>query len=186
MAALSGCTVDDRNEPFRFDPFTNNSVVVMETTLGDISVELYDTVSPLSVDNFLRYVREGFYDSLIFHCVIRNFVVQGGQYGVDLQKRPTHDPIPCEADNGLSNIRGTIAMARTSEIHSAASQFYINLKDNSHLDHDEMHFGYAVFGAVIGGMSVVDSIGNVETARVGSLNNVPVDPVIILNIYLRE
>ncbi len=185
MLLLSGCTEDDQYVPFRFEPFTKNPVVVMETTVGDITVELYEQASPVTVENFLRYMREEYYDSLIFHRVIPNFVVQGGQYDVHLQKKPAHDPIPCEADNGLSNKRGTIGMARTHDIHSATSQFYINVKDNPAFDHDEIHFGYAVFGRVIAGMSVVDSISNVETTSMGGLNNLPVEPVIIWKIYLQ-
>ena len=182
---FSGCTEDDRHIPYYFAPLSMNPVVVMETTMGDITIELYAQSSPLTVTNFLGYVRENYYDGLIFHRVVPNFIVQGGQYDVHLRKRPAHDPIPCEADNGLSNRRGTIAMARTAEIHSATSQFFINLKDNPYLDHCERDIGYAVFGGVIAGMSVVDSIGNVETTSMDGLNNVPVEPVIIRKIYLK-
>ena len=187
LAAMlfSCCVDDDAPVPFYFAPLSDNSVVVMETTMGDISIELYARESPITVSNFLRYVRENYYDSLIFHRVVPNFIIQGGQYDVHLQEKPAHDPIICEADNGLSNRRGTIAMARTTEINSAASQFFINLKDNPHLDHSAIEFGYAVFGEVIAGMSVVDSIGAVETTSMNGLNDVPVEPVIILRIHIK-
>ncbi len=190
---IAGCLKNDPCIPCDPEPVSpdtaSNPIVVMETTMGDVAIELYPQASPITVGNFLRYVHEEYYDSLIFHRVIPNFVIQGGQYQVDLQKKPAHDSIPCEADNGLSNKRGTIAMARTNDINSAASQFFINIKDNPFLDHDEKQFGYAVFGRVVAGMSVVDSISNVETTSMGVLDNVPVEPVIIViiwNMYLRK
>lgn len=184
---ISGCSEDNPCIPCDPEPCSPNTaenpVVVMQTTMGDIAVELYAQSSPITVGNFLRYVHEEYYDGVIFHRVIPNFIIQGGQYQADLQKKPAHDPIPCEADNGLSNKRGTIAMARTVDIHSATSQFFINLKDNPFLDHDVREFGYAVFGRVIVGMNIVDSISNVETTSMGEMDNVPVEPVIIRKLY---
>jgi cyclophilin family peptidyl-prolyl cis-trans isomerase len=184
---MPGCSEDNPCVPCYPEPYApgpaENPMVVMQTSMGDIAIELYAQLSPITVGNFLRYVYEEYYDGLIFHRVIPNFIIQGGQYQVDLQKRTAHDPIPCEADNSLSNKRGTIAMARTVDIHSATSQFFINLKDNPFLDYGEMEFGYAVFGRVINGMNIVDAIGNVETTSTGELDNIPVEPVIIRKIY---
>jgi cyclophilin family peptidyl-prolyl cis-trans isomerase len=163
---------------------TDPPVVVIETTMGDISVELFPRESPITVGNFLQYVYEEHYEGLIFHRVFDDFIIQGGGYDVDLQKRPTRPPIPNEAHNGLSNERGTIAMARWVDIHSATSQFYINLKNNTMLDYyDESDYGYAVFGRVIEGMDVVDAIGSVETESRDGFDDIPVQPVIISRIY---
>ena len=141
-------------------------IVVMHTNYGDIKLELFHDKAPITVENFLTYVREKFYDGLIFHRVISNFMIQGGGFDQNCQqKQPTHPPIKNEATNGLSNVRGTIAMARTNQINSATSQFFINVNDNLFLDHKDMGagFGYAVFGKVIEGMDVVDKIKNVPT-----------------------
>lgn len=159
-------------------------VVVIETTMGDITVELFPQESPMTVGNFLQYVYEEHYEGLIFHRVIDIFFIQGGGYDVDLERRPTRPPIPNESFNGLSNTRGTIAMARGVDINSATSQFFINLKNNTMLDYyDETDYGYAVFGRVIDGMDIVDEIGDVETESRDGFDDIPVQPVIISRIY---
>lgn len=141
-------------------------IVLMHTNYGDIKLKLFRDKAPITVENFLSYAREKFYDGLIFHRVISTFMIQGGGFDQNYEyKTPTHPPIENEATNGLSNVRGTIAMARTNQINSATSQFFINVNDNLPLDHKDMGagFGYAVFGKVIGGMDVVDKIKNVHT-----------------------
>jgi len=157
--------------------------VQLMTSKGPIVVELYPDKAPESVRNFLAYVEDGFYDGTIFHRVIPNFMIQGGGFTPDMIKKPTGDPIPNEADNGLHNDRGTLAMARTSNPHSATAQFYINLVDNAPLNHtskDLRGWGYAVFGRVVEGMVVVDAIGQVPTGRQGTMSNAPLEPVKIL------
>ncbi|MGA1845446.1 MAG: peptidylprolyl isomerase [bacterium] len=159
-----------------------NPVVLLETSMGNITIELFEKDAPISVKNFLDYVNEGFYSGTIFHRVIPNFVIQGGGFTEDMEKKSTHIPIQNEAKNGLSNIRGTLAMARTSIINSATSQFFINLKDNLNLDHQnesDEGYGYCVFGKVIDGMDVVDMISRVPTGRKWRYENVPIKPIII-------
>lgn len=159
-----------------------NPVVVMETTKGTIKIELDAAAAPKSAANFLRYVEEGFFDGTIFHRVIPDFMIQGGGFTPDMKQKPTHEPIVNEAANGLKNARGTLAMARTSVVDSATAQFFINLKDNSFLNHRDKTssgFGYAVFGKVIEGMDVVDAIKAVATDSSGPHDDVPVEPVII-------
>src|SRR5262249_21916768 len=132
-----------------------HTVVSLATSMGDMVIELYDDRAPVSVRNFLSYVSHGFYEGTIFHRVIANFVIQGGGYDVSLDLKSTQPPIPCEANNGLTNDRGTVAMARTTVIDSANAQFFVNLKDNAFLNHRDstaQGFGYAVFGKVIEGM----------------------------------
>ena len=160
-----------------------NPVVVLKTNYGDIYIELYPDKAPITVKNFLIHVKEGFYNGLIFHRVIPNFVIQGGGFDKNMiPKRSTHTPIKNESNNGLSNLRGTIAMARTSDPHSATSQFFINLRDNTFLDYGKtpQKWGYAVFGKVIKGMDVVDKIAHVKTTVRPPFRDVPVKPVIIL------
>jgi peptidyl-prolyl cis-trans isomerase A (cyclophilin A) len=135
-----------------------NPVVVLRTELGEIKLELYPEKAPVSVENFLEYVDARFYDGTVFHRVVPNFVIQGGGMTKDGTRKPTRAPIKNEAENGLRNRRGTLAMARTQMVDSATSQFFINLKDNDFLDNGERDFGYAVFGRVISGMEVVDEI----------------------------
>ncbi|WP_029520971.1 peptidylprolyl isomerase [Persephonella sp. IF05-L8] len=164
-----------------------NPVVVIKTNMGDIYVELYPDKAPLTVKNFLTYVKEGFYNGLIFHRVVKGFVIQGGGFDKDLNyKKPTHPPVKNESNNGLSNVRGTIAMARTSDPHSANTQFFINLADNTYLDYGKnpQKWGYTVFGKVIKGMDVVDEIAEVPVMNVGWMMNVPVKPVIIEKIEI--
>ena len=157
-------------------------MVRLKTNMGDIVLEMDEEKAPVTVANFLEYVREGFYDGLIFHRVIENFMIQGGGMGPDMQEKETRDPIENEADNGLSNEAYTVAMARTMAPHSATAQFFINVKDNLFLDHkskDMNGWGYAVFGRVVEGREVVDAIKSVATATRGFDGDVPVDPVVI-------
>ena len=157
--------------------------VKVDTNLGSFVLELYPEKAPKTVDNFLRYVRDGFYDGTIFHRVIDGFMIQGGGFTPDYQRKPTRAPIPNEADNGLKNVRGTIAMARTMDPHSATAQFFINVKDNPFLDHTSptpRGWGYAVFGKVVEGMDVVDKIKSVDTGPGGPFpKDAPREPVII-------
>ncbi len=165
-------------------PKGGRPVVQMETSMGTIKVELYPDKAPVTVKNFLTYVREGHYDGLIFHRVIKDFMVQGGGFTKEMkEKRPAHPPIRNEAGNGLRNDRGTIAMARTNVVDSATAQFFINVVNNeflNHMDESPRGFGYAVFGKVIEGMEVVDKIRAVPTGRVSMFQDVPRDPVTIL------
>lgn len=159
-------------------------VLVIETSMGDITVELNRARAPKSVDNVLSYVNDGFYDGTIFHRVISNFMIQGGGFTPDMARKSTRDPIQNEAGNGLKNRRGTLAMARTAEIHSATAQFFINVQDNSFLDHkgnSSRDYGYAVFGKVTDGMDVVDKIKGVKTGN----QDVPTEPVLIKTIRLQ-
>jgi len=161
-----------------------NPVVVMKTSMGDIKIELYPDKSPATVKNFLQYVDEKHYDGTIFHRVIPTFMIQGGGMDADMREKPTHEPIKNEAGNGLANSRGTLAMARTSNPHSASAQFFINVKDNSFLDKANAQdgWGYAVFGRVVDGMDVVDRIKQVATTSRGGHQNVPEQPVIVRSI----
>ena len=158
----------------------DNPVVVMETTLGAITVELAPAEAPISVDNFLQYVDAGHYDNTIFHRVIQGFMIQGGAYSPEMRTRPTRPAIENEAQNGLLNNRYTIAMARTNEINSATDQFFINTVDNNFLNHGVRDFGYAVFGRVIDGADVVDRIAAVPVS-----NTVPNEAVVIQSIRRR-
>ncbi len=159
-------------------------VVVLTTTLGEIEIELDEAKAPVTTKNFLRYVDEGFYDGLIFHRVISGFMVQGGGFSPAMQQKTGHEPIQNEAANGLKNLRGTVAMARTSDPNSASSQFFINHADNDFLNHTaptERGWGYAVFGKVTRGMDVVDKIAAVKTGRKGSFSDVPLETVAIIS-----
>ncbi|MBT00704.1 MAG: peptidylprolyl isomerase [Oceanospirillaceae bacterium] len=160
-------------------PVYANELVRLETSLGDIEIELYPEQAPKTVDNFLRYVSEGFYDGLVFHRVIPGFVIQAGGMTGDFKARDTNAPIINESDNGLSNERGTLSMARTREPDSATSQFFINLQHNDRLDSKPGQPGYAVFARVTEGMDVVDRIAQVETTTRPPFRDVPVVPVVI-------
>lgn len=156
--------------------------VRLTTNMGDVVIEMASDSAPASVDNFLRYVIDGFYDGTIFHRTIPKFMVQGGGFSAELQKKPTRDAINNEADNGLKNLRGTIAMARTSAPHSATAQFFINVADNAFLDHTGKSgrgWGYAVFGKVIEGMDVIDRIVALPTTRKRQFADLPTSTVII-------
>jgi cyclophilin family peptidyl-prolyl cis-trans isomerase len=165
------------------EPYTqksDNIAVKLETSMGDIIIELYQKAAPVTVENFLTYTQQGFYDGTIFHRVISNFMIQGGGYTTDMQQKQTRQPIVNEANNGLENNRGTIAMARRSNPNSATSQFFINHKNKPLLNYSSPDKpGYAVFGKVIEGMDVVDKIASVETTVKSRINNVPVEPVTI-------
>lgn len=157
-------------------------MIVISTSLGDISVELDTAKAPISVKNFMAYVDAGHYDGTIFHRVIPDFMVQCGGFTPDMVQKKTNAPIKNEANNGLSNEPYTLAMARTSDVDSATSQFFINLADNVFLDHGKRDFGYAVFGKVVKGTEVVDKIGAVKTGRAGGHQDVPVTPVVINSV----
>lgn len=169
---------------------TENPTVILHTNFGAITLELFEDQAPLSVANFIQYARDGHYDGTLFHRVISNFMIQGGGFDADFQQKPTRDPIRNEADNGLSNARGTVAMARTNDPHSATSQFFINVTDNTFLDHRSpasgQTWGYAVFGRVTDGMDVVDAIRQVETGRRSFHQDVPVEDVIIQRVEIPE
>ncbi len=156
--------------------------VTLETSMGKVVLELYPDKAPESVKNFLEYVDAGFFDGTIFHRVIKGFMIQGGGFTPEMQKKGTREAITNEADNGLKNKRGTIAMARTNDPHSATAQFFINTVDNSFLDHtrkDARGWGYAVFGRVVDGMEVVDAIEKVATGNKGPFSDVPKETVVI-------
>jgi peptidyl-prolyl cis-trans isomerase A (cyclophilin A) len=163
-------------------PAPGNPLVVISTSLGDITVELFKEAAPVSTANFLQYVNDGFYTNTIFHRVRQGFMIQGGGFTPDLVEKPTRPAIQNEATNGLRNVRGTIAMARKRALRSATAQFYINVVDNRALDHTGFspdEFGYAVFGRVVSGMEVADRIAAVPTTTKGDMDDVPVEPVTI-------
>ena len=163
--------------------------VVLDTTAGEIVIELDAAKAPETVENFLTYVRAGFYDGTVFHRVIPDFMVQGGGFTTDLQQKATRAPVRNEATNGLANRRGTVAMARTNNPHSATAQFFVNLKDNTFLDQTSARpgdFGYTVFGTVVSGMATVDTIARVATGNRGGHQNVPIEPVVIRSAKVVE
>lgn len=161
-------------------------MITIKTNHGDISVELFDEKAPVSCENFRQYVADGHFNDTIFHRVIPNFMIQGGGMDENMTSKPTRDPIKNEADNGESNVRGTLAMARTSVVDSATSQFFINLRDNDFLDNGTRDFGYAVFGKVSDGFDVVDKIAAVATGNRGGHSDVPVEAVTILEVTIEE
>ncbi|HKW15030.1 MAG TPA: peptidylprolyl isomerase [Candidatus Krumholzibacteria bacterium] len=185
VAALFACEEDSTGPHHPAAPDTSRFFLI-QTSMGDITLELYPDKAPVTVENFRRYAREYFYDGLIFHRVIQNFMNQGGGFTPTMSPRnPTHPPIQNEAGNGLSNVKYTIAMARTSVVNSATSQFFINAKDNLFLDHHDetpQGFGYAVFGKVVEGMAVVDSINVVPTGSVNGYNDVPKTTILIQSV----
>ena len=154
-------------------------MVTLTTSLGEIVLELDEAKAPITVKNFLEYVDSGFYNETIFHRVISGFMIQGGGMTAAMDEKPNRSPIKNEADNGLTNHRGTIAMARTQIRDSATSQFFINLADNAFLNHGTRDFGYAVFGKVVKGIEIVDAIAKVKTGSKKGQSDVPVEPVII-------
>ena len=166
-----------------------NPKVLMETSKGDITIELFENEAPRTVKNFLSYASEGFYNNLIFHRVIKDFMIQGGGMDSEMRQKDPKPPIKNEARRGLGNNRGTLAMARTNIIDSATAQFFINVKDNDFLNHTDntaRGFGYAVFGEVIKGMDVVDSIARVKTGIFNGLRDVPKEPILIKNVSIIE
>lgn len=166
-----------------------NPRVLVSTSRGDITLELDELKAPATTENFLRYVNSGFFDGTIFHRVIPGFMIQGGGFTADMRQKPAARPITNEADNGLKNDRGTVAMARTSDPHSASSQFFINLVDNDFLNHKAKTgagWGYAVFGTVVEGMDVVDAIARVATGTHGPHSDVPREPVVMERVTVVE
>jgi cyclophilin family peptidyl-prolyl cis-trans isomerase len=164
-----------------------NPVVVMETNLGTIKIELFEDKAPVTVKNFLKYVEDKHYDGTVFHRVIKTFMIQGGGFEPGMKEKKTREPIKNESDNGVSNQRGTIAMARTSDPDSATAQFYINVEDNKGLDGGPgKASGYAVFGRVIEGMDVVDKIKAVKTGTKGRFQDVPVEDVVIKSVRVQK
>lgn len=176
---LTGCTITGNILE------ETKMIAVFETSKGTFEIELFTDKAPISVENFKKYLEEGFYDSLIFHRVISNFMIQGGGFDTEMNQKETKAPIKNEADNGLKNEKFTVSMARTSEVDSATSQFFINVADNSFLDHGTRDFGYAVFGKIVSGFEVIDAIKNVETTTKGPFQDVPVEPVIINKAYMK-
>ncbi len=172
-----------------FGGLSDNPQVIMETSKGTIVLEVFPDEAPKTVKNFLQYVRWGHYDGTIFHRVIPNFMIQGGGFSPEMKRQTTEMPIRNEADNGLKNKRGTVAMARTPNPHSATDQFFINTKSNGFLNHKDttaQGWGYAVFGKVVKGMDVVDAISGVKTAKKGMMGDVPVEPVKIIKMTVKK
>ena len=168
---------------------TDNPQVIIDTTLGSLTLELDAEKAPITVENFLSYVSSGHYDNTIFHRVIDGFMIQGGGFSADMKQKKTNAPIKNEADNGLQNKRGTVAMARTQVVDSATSQFFINVADNSFLDHkgkDPANYGYAVFGKVVEGEETVDAIRKVATGTKGFHQDVPKEPIVINSARVKE
>ncbi len=164
----------------------NMTVVIMETSKGPITLELDGNKAPITTANFVSYVKDGFYNGTIFHRVISGFMIQGGGFEADMSQKSTKAPIKNESTNGLGNKRGTIAMARTNNPDSATAQFFINLVDNGFLDGTSYKPGYAVFGKVTSGMGVVDQIAAVNTGRRGPYGDVPVEPVMIKSVTIKQ
>jgi peptidyl-prolyl cis-trans isomerase A (cyclophilin A) len=158
----------------------------METSMGTMKIELFADKAPLTCENFLAYVRDGFYDGTIFHRVIPNFMLQGGGMTETMREKETNKPIKNEADNGLRNLRGNLSMARTQAVDSATSQFFINLRDNAFLDHGARDFGYAVFAQVVEGLEVMDAIATVPTGSFGFHQDVPKEPVLIVRMTVED
>jgi peptidyl-prolyl cis-trans isomerase B (cyclophilin B) len=164
-------------------------MVIIKTTFGDITLTLDADKAPATVANFLKYAREGYYDGTIFHRVIDNFMIQGGGFDTDMRQKPSGEPIENEADNGLKNDFGTVAMARTSDPHSATAQFFINVKDNDFLNHSGKNaqgWGYTVFGKITAGEEVLGKIRGLPTTSRNGHQDVPVDPVIIETVEIVE
>ena len=161
-------------------------MITIKTNHGDIGVELFDERAPISCENFRQYIADGHFADTIFHRVIPNFMIQCGGMDESMSSKPTRAPIKNEADNGESNVRGTLAMARTGVVDSATSQFFINLRDNDFLNHGTRDFGYAVFGKVSSGMGVVDAIAGVQTGNHGGHQDVPVEAVKIIDVTIDE
>jgi peptidyl-prolyl cis-trans isomerase A (cyclophilin A) len=186
LLALLGFLLQTPAQAPALRPAYGNPVVLIETSAGTITAELFKDRAPVSTENFLEYVRAHHYDGTIWHRVVPGYVIQGGGYTPEMVEKGTRPPIQNEATNGLSNRRGTLAMARTRQARSATSQFYINVSNNDSLDHRGFSpddFGYAVFGRVLQGMEVVDKIASVKTTTTREgMENVPVTPVLIVSI----
>ena len=185
--ASTSCSKEE--EPTTQPEQVSRTIIVIETSMGTITVELFEDKAPVTIENFLKYTDEKFYDDTIFHRVIDGFMIQGGGFTMLMEQKPTHDPIKNEAQSDVGNLRGTLAMARTGIVDSATAQFFINPKDNHHLNHKDdtaRGFGYCVFGKVTEGMYVVDKIAAVKTTTVGTYQDVPAKPVIIKSIRRAE
>ena len=189
MLGISGCGASEPGtqtvSPAAGQPA--NPRVLIETSKGNITVEVFPAQAPQSAGNFLNYVKTGFYDGLVFHRVIPNFMIQTGGMTADMAEKPKNAPIQNEADNGLRNLRGTLAMARPADPHSASSQFFINIKDNAFLNHRGRSgdgWGYAVFGKVVDGMNVVDAIVAVPRGNRGPHGDVPIEPIVMKRVTL--
>lgn len=167
-------------------PEAARPVVTLQTSKGNIQIELFPEVAPRTVRNFLAYVEAGFYDDTVFHRVIEDFVVQGGGFTPELVPKPTGKPVRIETKNGIRNDRGTVAMARQWGKDTATSQFFFNLKDNARLNRGSQSFGYTVFGRVIEGMGVVDRISRVQTSRRGPMEDVPILPVFLEAVRVQQ
>lgn len=161
-------------------------MLTIVTSHGDIVVELFEETAPISTKNFMQYVNDGFYTETVFHRVMPNFMIQGGGMTADMNKKETRAAIKNEAANGKKNLRGTLAMARTGEVDSATCQFFINLRDNSSLDHSGRDYGYAVFARVTDGMDIVDAIAAVDTGSVAGHQDVPLEAVTIVEVRWDE
>jgi peptidyl-prolyl cis-trans isomerase A (cyclophilin A) len=157
-------------------------MIRFETSLGDFTIEFFEKEAPLSVANFTSYIDDGHFDGTIFHRIVPGFVIQGGGFTEDMTQKKVKAPVKNEADNGLKNKRGTLSMARTNDINSATSQFFVNLKDNDFLDHSRGNFGYAVFAEVTQGMDVIDKIAAVATGRKKGFDDVPVEAVTMKSV----
>lgn len=169
-----------------FEAFAS-PIVTIDTSMGQFQIELFEKQAPVTVKNFLTYVNDKFYDGLIFHRVIDGFMIQGGGFDVEMNEKKAKAPITNEASNGLKNVTGTVAMARTSAPHSATSQFFINVNNNDNLNFPSPDgYGYAVFGKVISGMHVINRIKMVKTGTLKGHSNVPMDAVVIKNIFLNK
>lgn len=174
--------------PAHSEKASDNPVVVLQTSMGDITVELLKNKAPKSVENFLAYAQSGYYKGTIFHRVIRGFMIQGGGFTAEMARKPTRPPIQNEANNGLRNVRGSVAMARTADVNSATSQFFINTANNAPLDFKGTtpdSYGYAVFGKVTDGMDVVDKIERTATGSKGSFRDVPLQPILIESVQVK-
>ncbi len=161
-------------------------MITLHTSMGDIQIELMEDEAPISSENFKTYAQDGFFEDTVFHRVIPSFMIQGGGMTSDMSPKKTRAPIKNEADNGVKNTRGTLSMARTADINSATSQFFINIADNAFLDHGGRDFGYAVFARVVEGMDVVDSIAAVQTGNHGGHQDVPLEPITITGATVSE
>ena len=168
---------------------TTNTKIIIKTTSGDIKIELYDDKAPITSENFKKYVESGYFTDTIFHRIIKDFMIQGGGFTKEMGEKDSMPPIQNEANNGVSNKRGTIAMARTPDPHSASSQFFINLKDNNFLDftgETSQDWGYCVFGKVFEGMDILDKIALVDTGSYGAHQDVPKEPITINEIIIEK
>ena len=183
---FSACSADEKQSTAKTTTVNDSeNTVILLTNKGNIKLKLYPEKAPITVKNFLSYIDSGFYNNTIFHRIIPGFVIQGGGFSKEMDRKKTLPPIKNEADNGLKNLRGTLSMARTNIVNSATSQFFINLKDNDSLDHGSRDFGYAVFAEVIEGMEIVDKIASVKTTN-SPMPNIPVEQVVIESVKRGE